>query len=148
MSGFPFCGFLIDTQTLDIRMDHHRMLAGRTSPAPSIGANIDTDSSNRAVLCAEVKSEERISFRRLVKPSIGKQESCCLCTSRPFSRCLADEKLDTVHNELETVHLNVFVNFAMTAMKIPHYFQNDISPRQAESISRQSLSPTRSIVSS
>jgi len=30
-SGFPFCGFLIDTQTLDISMDHNRMLTGRMS---------------------------------------------------------------------------------------------------------------------
>jgi len=51
----------------------------------------ETDSSNRAVLCAEVKSEERISFRRLVKPSIGKQESCCLRTFHPFSRYWTDE---------------------------------------------------------
>jgi hypothetical protein len=30
--GFPFCGFLIDTPTLDISMDHHRMLTGRMFP--------------------------------------------------------------------------------------------------------------------
>jgi hypothetical protein len=31
--------------------------------------------------------------------------------------------------------LNVFINFAMTAMKIPHYFKSeDMTPRRAESI--------------
>jgi telomerase reverse transcriptase len=33
MAGFPFCGFLIDIETLDICMDHHRMLTGRMSPS-------------------------------------------------------------------------------------------------------------------
>jgi len=36
--GFPFCGFLIDTQTLDISMDHNRMLTGRMSTL-----HMDTD---------------------------------------------------------------------------------------------------------
>lgn len=36
---------------------------------------------------------------------------------------------------METVHLNVFVNFALTAMKIPHYFKSEtITPKRAELI--------------
>jgi telomerase reverse transcriptase len=35
----------------------------------------------------------------------------------------ANAQLDTDHNHLDTVYLNVFINFALTAMKISHYFE-------------------------
>ena len=43
-------------------------------------------------------------------------------------------QLDTQHNDLQSVHLNIFLNFALTAMKIPHYFgmANHLSPQQAK----------------
>ena len=31
-------------------------------------------------------------------------------------------QLDTQHNSLDTVRMNVFLNFALTGMKVPHYF--------------------------
>lgn len=55
-----------------------------------------------------------------------------------FSRQLENRNhvayLDTQHNDLQSVHLNIFLNFALTAMKIPHYFgmANHLSPQQAK----------------
>jgi hypothetical protein len=49
-SGFPFCGFLIDTQSLDISMDHHRMPIGRMSPHDKKLTN-----SNQPIIRIEVK---------------------------------------------------------------------------------------------
>lgn len=47
-----------------------------------------------------------------------------------------DPQLDTQHNALETVYQNVFLNFALTAMKIPRYFGNfgtvDLDTRRSE----------------
>lgn len=46
-------------------------------------------------------------------------------------------QLDAQHNSLSTVYLNVYLNFALTAMKIPHYFnQRVIPPNQAAVIFR------------
>lgn len=47
---------------------------------------------------------------------------------------MAEEQLDTKHNDIETVHFNIFLNFALTAMKIPHYFvmAGRLPPNQAE----------------
>ena len=43
-------------------------------------------------------------------------------------------QLDTHHNDTHTVHFNILINFAITAMKIPHYFgmSNRLSPHQAK----------------
>ena len=43
-------------------------------------------------------------------------------------------QLDTHHNEIHTVHFNIFINFATTAMKIPHYFgmSHRLSPHEAK----------------
>lgn len=41
-------------------------------------------------------------------------------------------QLDTQHNALPTVNLNVFLNFAITALKIPHYFAiTDLDARRS-----------------
>ncbi|KAL0249996.1 hypothetical protein I308_103299 [Cryptococcus tetragattii IND107] len=90
---FPYCGFLIRTGTLDIMPDFTRLL-------------------NYSI---------KQSFARR---STRKQGSSFLTW---YSRQLENRNhvalLDTVHNGLGTVMMNVFINFAMTTMKVPHYFQ-------------------------
>ncbi|WVQ89519.1 hypothetical protein IAS59_003281 [Cryptococcus gattii] len=90
---FPYCGFLIRTGTLDIMPDFTRLL-------------------NYSI---------KQSFARR---STRKQGSSFLTW---YSRQLENRNhvalLDTVHNGLGTVMMNVFINFAMTTMKVPHYFK-------------------------
>jgi len=48
----------------------------------------------------------------------------------------AHDQLNTDHNALKVVHANIFLNFATTAMKVPHYFgkTDDITPQFAQMI--------------
>ncbi|ADV22435.1 telomeric template RNA reverse transcriptase, putative [Cryptococcus gattii WM276] len=93
VADFPYCGFLIRTGTLDIMPDFTRLL-------------------NYSI---------KQSFARR---STRKQGSSFLTW---YSRQLENRNhvalLDTVHNGLGTVMMNVFINFAMTTMKVPHYFK-------------------------
>ncbi|OXH32063.1 telomerase reverse transcriptase [Cryptococcus neoformans] len=90
---FPYCGFLIRTGTLDIMPDYTRLL-------------------NYSI---------KQSFARR---STRKQGSSFLTW---YSRQLENRNhvalLDTAHNGLGTVMMNVFINFAVTTMKVPHYFK-------------------------
>ncbi|KIR60061.1 telomerase reverse transcriptase [Cryptococcus bacillisporus CA1873] len=93
VADFPYCGFLIRTGTLDIMPDFTRFL-------------------NYSI---------KQSFARR---STRKQGSSFLTW---YSRQLENRNhvalLDTVHNGIGTVMMNVFINFAMTTMKVPHYFK-------------------------
>ncbi|KIR56625.1 telomerase reverse transcriptase [Cryptococcus gattii Ru294] len=93
VADFPYCGFLIRTGTLDIMPDFTRLL-------------------NYSI---------KQSFARR---STRKQGSSFLTW---YSRQLENRNhvalLDTVHNGLGTVMMNVFINFAVTTMKVPHYFK-------------------------
>lgn len=90
---FPYCGFLIRTGTLDIMPDYTKFL-------------------NYSI---------KQSFARR---STRKQGSTFLTW---YSRQLENRNhvalLDTAHNGLGTVMMNVFINFAITTMKVPHYFK-------------------------
>lgn len=40
--------------------------------------------------------------------------------------------MDTHHNSQKTVLINVFVNFAFTTMKVPHYFKQSFEHKRAQ----------------
>lgn len=98
---FPYCGFLIDTRTLCFRIDYHR----------------------------QVNAPMRQSFalRNVRTPGLN--------FVGWFSRQLENRNhvayLDTLHNHQSTVLLNVFVNFAFTTMKVPHYFSGAMDQRRS-----------------
>ena len=60
------------------------------------------------------------------------------CYPRDGSYELTMIQLDTTHNDQDTVWRNVYLNLALTAMKIPHYFSGDITPHHATIIYSQS----------
>ena len=49
-----------------------------------------------------------------------------------FEERSTDSQLDTDHNDKETVYLNVFCNFAQTALKIPYYFTEEVDHRRSQ----------------
>ncbi|KAL1408231.1 Telomerase reverse transcriptase [Vanrija albida] len=89
---FPYCGFLIDASTLDISIDHDRLLAGPTCQSFALRSSRNRGAGFVGWLSRQLENRNHVAF------------------------------LDTHHNDLDTVYLNVFVNFGLTAMKIPHYF--------------------------
>ncbi|WVN86882.1 uncharacterized protein L203_102056 [Cryptococcus depauperatus CBS 7841] len=89
---FPYCGLLINTKTLDIMPDFNRTL----------------------------KHPIKQSFARRTT----RQEGSAFVSW--YSRQLENRNhaayLDTVHNDIITVQMNILINFALTTMKVPYYF--------------------------
>nr|ODN91106.1 hypothetical protein L203_01308 [Cryptococcus depauperatus CBS 7841] len=91
-ADFPYCGLLINTKTLDIMPDFNRTL----------------------------KHPIKQSFARRTT----RQEGSAFVSW--YSRQLENRNhaayLDTVHNDIITVQMNILINFALTTMKVPYYF--------------------------
>lgn len=91
-SPFPYCGFLIDTATLELSMDYPRVLQVHIRQTFALRSTRRRGASFVGWFSRQLENRNHVAY------------------------------LDTAHNARETVHFNVFINFAMTAMKIPHYF--------------------------
>ncbi|WWC73585.1 uncharacterized protein I206_107557 [Kwoniella pini CBS 10737] len=92
---FPYCGFLINTKTLDVMSDHPRLLIGPIKQSFAIRSDRHKGSTFISWFSRQLENRNHIAY------------------------------LDTVHNDINTVHLNIYINFALTSMKIPYYFKSD-----------------------
>ncbi|BEJ01730.1 hypothetical protein CcaverHIS631_0604120 [Cutaneotrichosporon cavernicola] len=97
----PFCGFLIDTKTLDFSIDPDRMLSAPIRQSFALRKVREPGASFVGWLNRQLQNRNQVAY------------------------------VDTHHNSLQTVYLNVFINFALTAMKIPHYFTGSLDARRA-----------------
>ncbi|CAK9784445.1 unnamed protein product [Cutaneotrichosporon oleaginosum] len=97
----PFCGFLIDTKMLDFSIDPDRMLAAPIRQSFALRKVREPGAFFVGWLSRQLQNRNQVAY------------------------------VDTHHNSLPTVYLNVFVNFALNAMKIPHYFTCDMNARRS-----------------
>ncbi|OCF35151.1 hypothetical protein I316_03193 [Kwoniella heveanensis BCC8398] len=104
---FPYCGFLINTKTLDIMSDYPRMMTGPIKQSFALRSTRHRGSSFVGWFSRQLENRNHIAY------------------------------LDTMHNSSKTVYLNIFLNFALTSMKLPHYFgTKEMTPKREELISR------------
>jgi telomerase reverse transcriptase len=94
---FPYCGSLIDTRTLEIFRDQDRMLEGADSAGVALSDSLSIDST---------RTPGR-SFYRKVLASI--------------KQSMHPMYLDSAHNSLPAVLLNVYKSFVTAAMKMYRY---------------------------
>ncbi|WWC65948.1 uncharacterized protein I303_108570 [Kwoniella dejecticola CBS 10117] len=92
---FPYCGFLLNTQTLDVMGDHPRLLTGPIKQSFALRSDRHKGSAFIGWFSRQLENRNHVAY------------------------------LDTMHNDIDTVHLNIFINFASTSMKIPYYFKSD-----------------------
>ncbi|WVQ79296.1 hypothetical protein IAT38_001393 [Cryptococcus sp. DSM 104549] len=110
-SYFPYCGYLINVRTLDIMPDYQRYLACPVKQSFARRSDRKSGASFVTWLSRQLENRNQIAY------------------------------LDTVHNKLDTVLLNVYLNFATTAMKVPYYFKtSDPSGAQRDRLIYDSLS--------
>lgn len=62
IADIPYCGFLIDTKTLDMSIDHERLTAARELLTSHL-----LTTSNSAVVCAAQQSQPRSRVCRLAE---------------------------------------------------------------------------------
>lgn len=99
-SLFPYCGILIDTQSLDINRDHTRLLEGGDSAAETISNTLTVETSNHP----------GHMFRRKV---LG-----------PFRLQIHPMYLDDAHNSRSVVLANLHNSFMTAAMKMYRYMKS------------------------
>ncbi|WRT69587.1 uncharacterized protein IL334_006576 [Kwoniella shivajii] len=103
---FPYCGFLIDTSTLEVMGDHPRLMANPIRQSFALRSDRHRGSAFVGWFSRQLENRNQVAY------------------------------LDTAHNKIDTVHYNVFISFALTSMKIPFYFKlDDIQKRRETSIS-------------
>jgi telomerase reverse transcriptase len=130
-------------QTLGISMDYPRALSTRGS---ALGIKIGGFSvltlaamqQSFAIRCARWRGASFVSwFSRQLE---NRNHVAYVRDPSSFAdrdvRADGEDQLDTQHNDIDTVHLNIFLNFALTSMKLPHYFDrtNEINKKQSERI--------------
>ena len=114
--SFPYCGFLIDTHTLEMSADHPRLLQIPVRQSFAVRSSRRLGSGFVGWLCRQLENRNHVGY------------------------------LDTAHNALEVVHLNIYINFATTAMKIPHYFgSKPLSKERSRMVFGGSLRQSRSV---
>ncbi|WWC92913.1 uncharacterized protein L201_007875 [Kwoniella dendrophila CBS 6074] len=92
---FPYCGFLLNTKTLDIMGDYPRSLSGPVKQSFALRSDRRRGSAFIGWFSRQLENRNQVAY------------------------------LDTLHNRMYTVHLNIFINFALTSMKIPYYFKSE-----------------------
>nr|XP_031859765.1 uncharacterized protein CI109_004837 [Kwoniella shandongensis]KAA5526837.1 hypothetical protein CI109_004837 [Kwoniella shandongensis] len=100
-SYFPYCGFLINMRKLEIMPDYPRAMSTSTKQSFALRSSRHRGSGFVGWFSRQLENRNHVAY------------------------------LDTAHNDVDTVHFNVFLNFALTTMKVPHYF------KAGESSSRQ-----------
>ncbi|WVF68547.1 hypothetical protein IAT40_003315 [Kwoniella sp. CBS 6097] len=107
---FPYCGFLINTKTLDIVSDYSRTLTGPIKQSFALRSTRHRGSSFVGWFSRQLENRNHIAY------------------------------LDTMHNSPDTVYLNIFLNFALTSMKLPHYFKSRELNRKRDASIAKALS--------
>ncbi|WVQ96087.1 hypothetical protein IAU59_003188 [Kwoniella sp. CBS 9459] len=104
---FPYCGFLINTETLDVMSDYPRMMTGPIKQSFALRSTRHRGSNFVGWFSRQLENRNHIAY------------------------------LNTVHNSPDTVYLNIFLNFALTSMKLPQYFKSsEMTPKRDELIAR------------
>ncbi|WWC95477.1 hypothetical protein V866_002341 [Kwoniella sp. B9012] len=92
---FPYCGFLLNLRTLDVMSDYPRLISGPIKQSFSLRSDRHRGSAFVGWYSRQLENRNHVAY------------------------------LDTIHNKIDTVHFNIFTNFALTSMKIPFYFKSD-----------------------
>ncbi|OCF77899.1 hypothetical protein I204_01902 [Kwoniella mangroviensis CBS 8886] len=92
---FPYCGFLLNIRTLDVMSDYPRLISGPIKQSFSLRSDRHRGSAFVCWYSRQLENRNHVAY------------------------------LDTIHNKIDTVHFNIFNNFALTSMKIPFYFRSD-----------------------
>ncbi|KAK8849571.1 hypothetical protein IAR55_004906 [Kwoniella newhampshirensis] len=92
-SYFPYCGFLINMRTLEIMPDYPRVISTPMKQSFALRSNRHRGSGFVGWFSRQLENRNHMAY------------------------------LDTAHNDIHTVHFNIFLNFALTTMKVPHYFR-------------------------
>ncbi|KAK4689413.1 telomerase reverse transcriptase, partial [Tremellales sp. Uapishka_1] len=103
---FPYCGYLIDTRSLDLSLDYPRTLLAPVRQSFAVRSSRHVGSTFLGWFSRQLENRNHVAY------------------------------LDTKHNLKQTVYLNIFLNFALTTMKVPHYFKScsHLSPHQSTKI--------------
>lgn len=121
-SRFPYCGNLIDTRTLEVYKDQERVLEGADSAAATISNS----------LTVELARAPGLSFHRKVLTSLTLQ--------------MHPMYLDTRHNSVSAVLLNLYTSFVTTAMKMYQYVKS--LPRRAHPSSHVVIRTIKDVIQS
>ncbi|RXK34877.1 hypothetical protein M231_07866 [Tremella mesenterica] len=97
---FPYCGFLVDTETLDITMDHPRILSTPAKQSFALRSDRHRGAGFVGWFSRQLENRNHVAY------------------------------LDTTHNDMVTVFRNVYLNFMLTGMKLPHYFSQEVLTTQ------------------
>lgn len=108
---FPYCGNLINTHTLEISRDQHRVLEGSESNAPSGAAQ----TLSNALTVESARSPGRTLHRKVLTG---------------FKLQMHPMYLDTLHNSRAAVMANLYANMVTSAMKMVRYLKALQSGRQ------------------
>ncbi|WVR08145.1 hypothetical protein IAU60_005191 [Kwoniella sp. DSM 27419] len=92
---FPYCGFLIDTKSLDVTSDYPRVMTGPIRQSFAMRSQRHRGANFVGWFSRQLENRNHVAY------------------------------LDTKHNSLDNVHFNIFLNFALTALKLPHYFKTE-----------------------
>nr|XP_019043423.1 hypothetical protein I302_08000 [Kwoniella bestiolae CBS 10118]OCF22353.1 hypothetical protein I302_08000 [Kwoniella bestiolae CBS 10118] len=95
ISVFPYCGFLLNTRSLDVMSDYPRLMSGPIKQSFALRSDRHRGSAFVGWFSRQLENRNHVAY------------------------------LDTIHNRLDTVHFNIYTNFALTSMKIPFYFRSD-----------------------
>ncbi|KAL7424993.1 Telomerase reverse transcriptase [Cryptotrichosporon argae] len=102
----PYCGYMIDGRTLDLSIDVCRMIATPARHTFAVRTARRRGATFVGWLCRQLENRNHVAF------------------------------LDTAHNARTTVYETVYTNFALAAMKVPHYFSraDPLDARRADMI--------------